>query len=129
MDHQIVNVTIENDDLLEIDEIFIASLALENPDTDSRVQLRPVLAIITILDEDGECITKNNYIQESSHSFIIMYAEAVIGFVPDNYTVTEGADQFANLYVGLIAGQLGCDVLVNFDTQDGSAGYQSRNQQ
>ena len=49
--------------------------------------------------------------------------------MPDNYTVTEGADQFAHLNVVLIAGQLGCEVLVNFDTQDGSAGYQSRNQQ
>ena len=49
--------------------------------------------------------------------------------MPDNYTVTEGADLFANLNVVLIAGQLGCEVLVNFDTQDGSAGYQSRNQQ
>ena len=73
MDLQIVNVTIEDDDLLEIDEIlFSASLALENPDTDSRVQLRPDLADVTILDEDGECITKNNYGQESSHSFTII---------------------------------------------------------
>ena len=73
MDLQIVNVTIEDDDLLEIDEIlFSASLALENPDTDSRVQLRPGLAVIIILDEDGECITKNNYIQESLHSFTII---------------------------------------------------------
>ena len=72
MDLQIVNVTIEDDDLLEIDKIFIAWLALENPDTDSRVQFRPGLAVITILDEDGECITKNNYIQESSRSFTII---------------------------------------------------------
>ena len=72
MNLQTVNVNIEDDDLLEIDEIFSASLALENPDTDSRVQLRPDLADITILDEDGEYITKNNYSQESSHSFTII---------------------------------------------------------
>ena len=52
----------------------------------------------------------------------------MIGFVRDNYTVTEGADLFANLNVELISGQLGREVLVNIDTQDGSAeGYQSRN--
>ena len=64
---------------------------------------------------------KNNYGRESSHSFNSLYAEAVIGFVPDNYTVTEGADLFANLNVELISGQLGREVLVNIDTQDGSA--------
>ena len=57
MNLQTVNVNIEDDDLLEIDEVFSASLALENPDIDSRVQLRPDLADVTILDEDGECIT------------------------------------------------------------------------
>ena len=69
---QTVNVNIEDDDLLEIDEVFSASLALENPDTDSRVQLRPDSADVTILDEDGECITNTNYSQESSHSFTII---------------------------------------------------------
>ena len=50
--------------------------------------------------------------------------------MPDNYTVTEGTDLVATLNVVLISGQLGREVLVNFDTQDGSAeGYQSRNQQ
>ena len=48
-------------------------------------------------------------------------AEAVIGFVPDNYNVTEGTDLFANLNVELISGELGREVLVNIDTQDGSA--------
>ena len=66
------NVNIVDDNLLEIDEMFRASLALVNPVTDSRVQLRPDLADITIFDEDGECITKNNYGQESSHSFTII---------------------------------------------------------
>ena len=69
---QTVNVNIEDDDLLEIDEIFRASLALVNADIDSRVQLQPDLADVTIFDEDGECITKNIYIQESSHSFTII---------------------------------------------------------
>ena len=56
-----------------------------------------------------------------SLSFNSLYAEAVIGFVPDNYTVTEGINLFANLNVELISGQLGREVIVIFDTQDGSA--------
>jgi hypothetical protein len=56
-----------------------------------------------------------------SLSFNFLYTEAVIGFVPDNYTVTEGTDLFASLNVELISGQLGRDVIVSFDTQDGSA--------
>ena len=34
---------------------------------------------------------------------------ATIGFVNDIYSVIEGTDQFANLTVQLISGQLGCD--------------------
>ena len=54
---QTVNVNIEDDDLLETDEMFSALLALENPDTDSRIQLQPDLVDIIILDEDGKCLT------------------------------------------------------------------------
>ena len=45
----------------------------------------------------------------------------MIGFVPAAYSVVEGTDQFAILTVQLISGQLGREVLVNFDTQSGSA--------
>ena len=48
-------------------------------------------------------------------------SEAVIGFVPAAYSVVEGTDQYANLTMQLISGQLGCEVIVNFDTQSGSA--------
>jgi hypothetical protein len=58
---QTVNVTIVDDNLLEIDELFSASLALVNPDADARVQLRPDSADVTILDEDGECVANDNY--------------------------------------------------------------------
>jgi hypothetical protein len=58
---QTVNVNIVDDDLLEIDEVFSASLALVNPDADERVQLQPDSAIVTIIDEDGEYIANNNY--------------------------------------------------------------------
>lgn len=44
-----------NDGLFEIDETFAASLALVV--ADARVQLLPDSADITILDDDGECIT------------------------------------------------------------------------
>jgi hypothetical protein len=56
-----------------------------------------------------------------SLSFNFLYTEAVIGFVPDSYTVTEGTDLVASLNVELISGRLGQDVVVTFDTQDGSA--------
>ena len=45
----------------------------------------------------------------------------MIGFVPDAYSVIEGTDQFANLTVELISGQLGRQVVVSFNTQSGSA--------
>ena len=60
--------------------------------------------------------------------YIILYdhstsipSEAVIGFVPAAYSVVEGTDRFANLTVQLISGQLGHEVIVNFNTQSGSA--------
>ena len=46
---------------------------------------------------------------------------ATIGFVPAIYSVIEGTDQFANLTVQLISGELGREVIVNFNTQSGSA--------
>ena len=46
---------------------------------------------------------------------------ATIGFVPDIYSVVEGTDQFSNLTVQLISGQLGREVIVNFNTLSGSA--------
>ena len=47
--------------------------------------------------------------------------ETVIGFVPEAYLVTEGTNLSVNLIVELISGQLGREVIVNFDTFDGSA--------
>ena len=41
--------------------------------------------------------------------------------MPAAYSVVEGTDRFANLTVQLISGQLGREVIVNFDTQNGSA--------
>ena len=51
---QTVNVSIVDDNLLEIDEIFTASLALENAADAARVILHPNSTEVTILDEDGE---------------------------------------------------------------------------
>ena len=47
--------------------------------------------------------------------------ETVIGFVPEAYLITEGTNLSVNLIVELISGQLGREVIVNFDTFDGSA--------
>ena len=46
---------------------------------------------------------------------------AIIGFITDAYTVTEGINQSANLNVELISGQLGRDVIVIFSTESVSA--------
>ena len=51
---QTVNVSIVNDNLLEIDEVFTASLTLENTADAARVNLQPDSAEVTILDEDSE---------------------------------------------------------------------------
>ena len=51
---QAVNVNIVNDVLLEIDEVFSASLALVNAEDATRALLLPDSAEVIILDEDGE---------------------------------------------------------------------------
>ena len=50
-----MDVTIEDDTLLEIDEVFRATLELVNSDDSSRVTLSPTEASVTIFDDDGEC--------------------------------------------------------------------------
>ena len=54
MTFQLVNVSIVNDDLLEIDEVFIELLALVNAADAARVNLQPNSTEVTILDEDSE---------------------------------------------------------------------------
>ena len=49
-----MEVSITNDDLLEINEVFTAMLQLVNDGDFRRVTLQPNEASVTILDEDGE---------------------------------------------------------------------------
>ena len=49
---QSVQVTIVDDDLLEIDEVFTASLELVNAVDADRVVLMPASATVTIFDDD-----------------------------------------------------------------------------
>lgn len=49
-----IRVNIVNDALVEIDEVFSASLSLVNPTTDARVHLRPNSSEVTIMN-DCEC--------------------------------------------------------------------------
>ena len=51
--------------------------------------------------------------------FYLLLPVVVIGFVPDNYTVTEGVDGFVNLTVELLDGELGRDVVVEVDIVPG----------
>ena len=116
---QTVHVSIVNDPLLEIDEVFTVSLSLEDKTDLGLVQLNPTSTSITIIDDDGIMnIVINCMITVIP---ISIPSDAVIGFVPPAYSVAEGTDLFANLTVQLISGQLGHDVIVNLTTQSGSA--------
>ena len=53
MPQQSVIISIENDDLLEIDEVFGATLELVNEEDRDGVMLDPAQASVTILDDDG----------------------------------------------------------------------------
>ena len=59
---QTITVTINDDDLLEINEVFRATLELVNvaADQDS-VELQPEEASVTILDEDSECTIPHTF--------------------------------------------------------------------
>ena len=114
-----VEVTIEDDGLLEIDEAFIARLELENAEDVDRVMLQPNVTNIIIMDDDSEHM--NNFILLYIIMKLLLCIAAEIGFAPDNYFVTERVDGFANLTVELISGQLGRDVVVFLNTQSGSA--------
>ena len=60
---------------------------------------------------------------QTMHTYIstCIFLVVTIGFVPDIYSVIEGTDQFANLTVQLISGELGHEVIVNLNTLSGSA--------
>ena len=51
---QTVNLSIANDDLLEINEVFTVLLALENSADAARVILQPDSATVAILDDDSK---------------------------------------------------------------------------
>ena len=74
---QMVEVTIENDDLLEIDEVFRAMLdhELVNADDVGRVMLTPDVATVTILDDDSEyqCKCVISLIQCNFRSFFFQW--------------------------------------------------------
>ena len=115
-----MHVSIVNDRLLETDEVFTASLSLEDETDRGHVQLNPSSTSITIIDDDGNHDIVVISVIPCMITAIIP-SGAVIGFVPPAYSVLEGVDRFANLNVQLVSGQLGRDVIVNFDTRSGSA--------
>ena len=53
---QTMNVSIVDDNLLEIDEMFRASLALQNDTDAAGVIFQSNSTVITILDEDGNLV-------------------------------------------------------------------------
>ena len=48
-----MHVSIVNDSLLEINEVFTASLSLDDPADLGYIQLGPTSASVTIIDDDG----------------------------------------------------------------------------
>ena len=50
---QTAHVSIVNDSLLEINEVFTASLLLDDPADLDYIQLGPTSASVTIIDDDG----------------------------------------------------------------------------
>ena len=52
---------------------------------------------------------------------IIIIIAVVIGFMYENYTVSEGIDLFNDVTVELISGQLGQEVMVTLNTESISA--------
>ena len=50
---QTVHVSLINDQLLETDEVFTASLSLEDETDRGHVQLNPSSTSITVIDDDG----------------------------------------------------------------------------
>ena len=114
-------VSIVNDRLLETDEVFTASLSLEDETDRGHVQLNPSLAFIIIIDDDGNVHVVSCAAIPCMIAVVIIPSDAVIGFVPPAYSVAEGVDQFASITIELIYGQLGREVIVNFTTQSGSA--------
>ena len=108
-----------DDPFLEINEVFTVSLSLENPVDVGRVELRPITGSVTILDNDSEFkyIAKKIIIIIKHHFF----TAAVIGIGPEAYSIIEGTDQSVNFNVDLISGELGREVIVNFNTESVSA--------
>ena len=102
-----------------MDEVFIAYLSLDSPADLGYAQLiGPTSAFVTIIDDDGNSLVSLQCKILSQTSFP---SDALIGFVPDAYSVIERVDRFVNINVELISGQLGCEVMVNFTTQSASA--------
>lgn len=109
-----VTVLVVEDDLLEINETFIAEISLAQIEDGDCVVLHPSTVEITILDNDS----KFSFYSTMLHIiqlWLFWILVANIGFVGDNYFVIE-ASTFVNLTLALISGQLGREVIVMLNT-------------
>ena len=108
----LVTVPIMEDGILELNETFRAEISLVEDDESNCVLLQPVIVEVTILDNDSKCIFFS-FIDDSG---LFFHADAVIGFVSEHYSVSEGIDGFANVTVKVLSGQLGREVVITVDT-------------
>lgn len=119
--HTSVTISILEDTFFEDSEVFKVEISLVGMKDGGCVILQPSFVDINILDNDGELvflseITLNVTQLTVPDVIVIGFSVAVIGFSCDNYMVTEGVDNSANLTVELISGQLGWEVVVKFGT-------------
>ena len=82
---------IEDDDILEITEFFIATL-IETEGLDLRITLNPVEAVVNILDNDGESTCFHVYMVDCV-CFVLLHTVAVVGLERTIYMVTETQDE------------------------------------
>ena len=81
-----MDVTIEDDSLLEIDEVFRATLGLVNSDDSSRVTLSPAEASVTIFDDDGKC-DRYSYLYVGNNSMVKNKNRPIFEFYLVNFWV------------------------------------------
>ena len=113
-----MTISILEDTFFEDSEMFEVEISLIMLMDGGCVLLNPHVVDIHITDNDGEfkVLTEMVMAIDSFHSVFIVSPVATIGFAHDNYMVTEGLDNSANLTVALKSGQLEREVVVEVDT-------------
>lgn len=119
---QCTNITIINDMVLEVDEVFFVVLSSSEP----RIIINPNTSIVTILDDDSTLILSLNSLMPLSVSYFTflvctLYSNSAVtvGFTMEDDTVIEDA---AGVTVCVtLNGTIARNVTVNFSQMAGMA--------